>query len=41
MRDALRSYLDEHGASDTSADSLDDVVADRVDELVEQRLGVR
>jgi len=41
MRDALRSYLDEHGASDTSADSLDDVVADRVEELVEQRLGVR
>ncbi|WP_232700826.1 double zinc ribbon domain-containing protein [Halobacterium wangiae] len=41
MRDALRTYLDEHGPSDTSADSLDDVVADRVDELVEQRLGVR
>ena len=41
MRDALRTYLDEHGPSDTSTDSLDDVVADRVDELVQQRLGVR
>lgn len=41
MRDALRTYLDEHGPSDTSTDSLDDFVAERVDELVEQRAGVR
>jgi hypothetical protein len=38
MRDALRAYLDS-GASSDADDTLDAVVADRVDELVAERLG--
>ncbi|MFC3478313.1 double zinc ribbon domain-containing protein [Halobacterium litoreum] len=42
MREALRAYLDEHGSSDVGgAESLDAVVAERVDELVDERLGSR
>ena len=45
MRDALRQYLDEHSSgavvsetADTSEDSLDDLVAERVDSLIADRL---
>jgi RNA polymerase subunit RPABC4/transcription elongation factor Spt4 len=38
MRDALRAYLDGEASSD-AADTLDAVVAERVDELVADRLG--
>jgi len=38
MRAALRAYLEDGGAG---GDSIDDVIAERVDELVEQRLGAR
>ena len=42
MREALREYLEEPasgtGASDTSAETLDDVLAERIDALIEQRL---
>jgi len=38
MRAALRSYLDDEAASDASG-SLDDMVAERVDDLVEARTG--
>jgi RNA polymerase subunit RPABC4/transcription elongation factor Spt4/Arc/MetJ-type ribon-helix-helix transcriptional regulator len=45
MREALRSYLAQHGeptsGSGVDAGSLDAVVADRVDELVEDALGDR
>jgi hypothetical protein len=35
MREALRSYLEGADASDARTDSIDDVVAERVNELVE------
>ncbi|MFB6268657.1 MAG: zinc ribbon domain-containing protein [Halobacterium sp.] len=41
MRDALRSYLQDAEASDTATDSLDDAVAERVNELVERRIASR
>jgi len=42
MREALRAYLDERESSDADGpESLDDVVAQRVDALVEERLGAR
>ncbi|MFB6146409.1 MAG: zinc ribbon domain-containing protein [Halobacteriaceae archaeon] len=44
MREALRAYLDREGGTADGpdrTDSLDDVVADRVNELVERRLRER
>ncbi|GAA0245706.1 double zinc ribbon domain-containing protein [Haladaptatus pallidirubidus] len=40
MREALRDYLDGHNESAEQTDgSLDSVVAERVDDLIDQRLG--
>ncbi|SIQ83508.1 Double zinc ribbon [Haladaptatus litoreus] len=42
MREALRGYLDGHGESAEQTDgSLDAVVAERVDDLIDQRLSPR
>ncbi len=42
MREALREYLDGHSESADEPDgSLDAVVAERVDDLIDQRLGPR
>jgi len=38
MRDALREYLDRQSASDDRQGSLDDLVAERVDAIIEERL---
>ena len=39
MRDALRSYLENAETSEAATGAIDDVVADRVDELVDRRGG--
>jgi len=41
MREALRQYLDASDAADEDEGSIDAVVAERVDALVEERLGRR
>jgi Arc/MetJ-type ribon-helix-helix transcriptional regulator len=41
MREALRAYLDGHAASDTGSAGVDGAIAERVDELVAERLDAR
>jgi RNA polymerase subunit RPABC4/transcription elongation factor Spt4 len=43
MRDALRAYLDDAGreTSETRGDSIDDVIAARIDSLIDDRLDAR